>query len=40
MLYIIYFNLKNGVSEEEFVNNSKELPGYLARRRAPQKRVQ
>jgi hypothetical protein len=29
MLYIIYFNLKNGVSEEEFVNHSKELSGYL-----------
>ena len=30
MLYIIYFNLKNGVSEEEeFVNKSKELWGYL-----------
>ena len=30
MLYIMYFNLKNGVSEEEeLVNKSKELLGYL-----------
>ncbi|MFQ6064972.1 MAG: hypothetical protein ACE5L6_05800 [Candidatus Bathyarchaeia archaeon] len=29
MLYIWYFNLKNGVSEEEFVNKSKELLDYL-----------
>lgn len=26
---IVYFNLKNGVSEEEFVNKLKELRGYL-----------
>jgi len=26
---IMYFNLKNGVSEEEFVNKVKELGGYL-----------
>ena len=26
---IMYFNLKNGVSEEEFVNKSKEWFGYL-----------
>jgi len=29
MLYIMCFNLKNGVSEEEFVNKLKELWGYL-----------
>lgn len=29
MLMIMCFNLKNGVSEEEFVNKSKELSGYL-----------
>jgi len=29
MLYIDYFNLKDGVSEEEFVNKSKELLDYL-----------
>ena len=28
MLYIVYFNLKNGVSEEEFVKKTKELWGY------------
>ncbi len=28
MLYIMYFNLKNGVSEEEFVNKLKEWGGY------------
>jgi len=29
ILYIMCFNLKNGVSEEEFVNKSKEWTGYL-----------
>ena len=30
MLYIMYFNLKNGVSgEEELVKKSRELLGYL-----------
>jgi len=29
VLYIGYFNLKGGVSEEEFVNKSKELFDYL-----------
>lgn len=30
MLYIMYFNLKNGVNEEEeLVKKSKELLGYL-----------
>ena len=29
MLYIMCFNLKNGVSEEEFVNKSKEFSGYF-----------
>jgi len=29
-LYIMYFNLKDGVSEEEFVKKSKELSDYLA----------
>jgi hypothetical protein len=29
MIFIWYFNLKNGVSEEEFVNKSKELFAYL-----------
>lgn len=28
-LYIMYFNLKDGVSEEEFVKKSKELSEYL-----------
>ena len=28
MLYIMCFNLKNGVSEEEFVNKSKEWFSY------------
>ena len=28
LLYIIYFNLKDGVSEEEFVKKSKEVYGY------------
>jgi len=28
-LYIIYFNLKDGVSEEDFVKKSKEFLGYL-----------
>ena len=28
MLYIMYFNLKNGVSEEEFVKELKEWNGY------------
>jgi len=28
-LYILCFNLKNGVSEEEFVNKAKELGSYL-----------
>jgi len=29
LLYIIFFNLKNGVSEEEFVNKSKEFSDYF-----------
>jgi len=29
MLYIMYFNLKNGVSEQEFVNKIKEFLDYL-----------
>ena len=29
MLYIVYFNLKNGVSEEEFVNKLKEWGDYF-----------
>ena len=29
MLYIMYFNLKNGVSKEEFANKVKELWGYF-----------
>ncbi len=29
MLYIMCFNLKNGVSEEEFANKVKELWDYL-----------
>ena len=28
-LYIMYFNLKDDVSEEEFVKKSKEFLGYL-----------
>ena len=29
MLYIMYFNLKNGVSEEEFVKKTKEFSDYF-----------
>ena len=29
MLYIVYFNLKNGVGEEEFVNKLKEWGSYF-----------
>ena len=29
MLYIMYFNLKDGVSEEEFVKKSKEFSDYF-----------
>ena len=29
MLYIVYSNLKNGVSEEEFVNKLKEFSDYF-----------
>ena len=29
MLYIVYFNLKNGVSKEEFVDKLKELSDYV-----------
>jgi hypothetical protein len=29
MLYIMYFNLKDDVSEEEFVKKSKEFGGYI-----------
>jgi len=29
MLYIMYFNLKNGVSEEEFLRKTKEFSDYF-----------